>query len=42
MHSWSLGRPECSQDGIQTPCAALTDHLCTLPLKQEINLSLGT
>lgn len=41
--SWSSGRRDCSQDaGIQTPCAALTDHLCTFALTQEINLSLGT
>lgn len=43
LYSWSLGRPDCSKHvGIQTPCAALTDHLCTFPLTQEGNLFLGT
>lgn len=42
-YSWFLERQDCSQDlRIQAPRAAMIDHLCTFPLKQEINLSLRT
>lgn len=37
-----LGEVRCSQDlRVQTPCAMI-EHLCTLPLKYKMNLSLRT